>query len=153
MAETVNKIAMRPQVKHYLNDNLCGAGWKKFTENPGANTEETLYINSTTSSSEITDYSASYNIEADLMYTEPSIKLVYDIAANRKIGDAAVLEHIKVDEFSGEAWKDSVAVSIDSFDGEKKMSLTGTLNVRGESVKGTYNAETKEFTPTTKSEG
>ena len=153
MAETANKIAMRPQVQHYLGGNLCGPGWKKFSENPGANTEDTLYINSTTASSDTTDYTASYDIEADLMYTEPSIKAVYDIAANRKIGEEAVLEHIKVDTFSGEAWKDSVAVSISSIDGEKKMSLTGTLNVRGESVKGTYNAETKEFTPATESEG
>lgn len=139
---------MRPQVIHYLGGNVCGGGWTKFSENPGANTDEVLYINSTTASSETTDYSASYDIEADLMYTEPSIKLVYDIAANRKIGEDAVIEHIKVDAFSGDAWKDTVAVAISSIDGEKKMSMSGTLNVRGDSVHGTYDADTNTFTPT-----
>ena len=137
MPET-NKIAMRPEVVHYLNGYLCGNGWTKFGENPGANTEDTLYINMSTASSETTDYKATYNIEADLMYTEESIAAVYDIAANRKIGSAALLEHIKIDTFSGDAWKESVAVAISSFDGEKKMKMTGTLNVRGDALHGTW---------------
>ena len=137
MPET-NRIAMRPEVVHYLNGYFCGNGWTKFAENPGANTEDTLYINMTTASSETTDYKASYNVEADLMYTEDSISAVYAIAANRKIGSEALLEHIKIDKFSGDAWKESVAVAISSFDGEKKMKMTGTLNVRGDAIHGTW---------------
>ena len=128
-----NKIAMRPDVVHYLNGSLCGAGWTKFAEYPGANTEETLYINMTTASSETTDYSAYYEFEADLMYTEPSIMAVYNIAANRKIGEEALLTHVKVDTFSGQSWQESVAVAVTSFDGEKKMKMKGRLYVRGNS--------------------
>ena len=150
MAE-VNKIAMRPDVQHFLfigeKYERCGNGWKKFLENPGANTEDTLYINSATATTDTTDYTASYDIECDLMYTEATIKAVYDIAANRKIGDEAVIKHVKYDKFSNEAWEDNVAVAITSIDGEKKMSMSGSLNVRGDSKKGTFNTETGTFTP------
>ena len=151
MADTNTKVTMRTEVKHYLDGKFCGLGWTKFAENPGAETEDPKYINMAASSSETVSYKPSYDIAADLMYAEPSIKAVVDIAKGRKIGDDAVLELITVDTVANKAWKESVAVAISSFDGEKKMSLTGTLSVRGDSVEGTYNEETSTFTPTTES--
>lgn len=157
MPEAISKVAMRPQVMHFLKIEgtykRCGEGWTKFSENPGANTEDTLYINMSTATTETTDYKASYDVEADLMYTEDTIKAVYDICANRKIGAEAVIQHLKVDTFSGEAWEDSVAVAITSIDGEKKMTMSGALNVRGDSKKGTAvvseDGLTATFTPAT----
>lgn len=155
MAENVQKVAMRPDVMHYLKVSgtyrRCGDGWTKFLENPGANTEETRYINMKSSTTETTDYSASYDIECDLMHTEPTVKAVYDICANREIGDKAIIEHVKYDSFSGEAWEDSVAVAITAIDGEKKMTMSGSLNVRGDAKKGTFTPSedfsTGTFTP------
>ena len=146
MADTT-KVTMRPEIKHYINGDECGVGWTKFAENPGAETEDTQYINMSASSSETVSYKPSYDIAADLMYAEPSIKTVVDIAKGRKIGDEAVVELITHDTVANKAWKESVAVAISSFDGEKKMSLTGTLSVRGDSIEGTYDASKKTFTP------
>lgn len=49
MVATENKIAMRPDIEVYMNLDKadapvwsrCGKGWKKFAENPNAQTEST----------------------------------------------------------------------------------------------------------------
>ena len=157
----MNAVAMRTDIHHYMNTSKndtpqwdrCGDGWKKFQENPGANTEETKYINMSASSSEVTDYSPSYNIEADLMLADPTIKIVHDIAKGRKTGADAVVDILTVEAIGEKpyrAWRESAAVGISSFDGEKKMSLTGTLSVQGDSVPGTFDPDTKAFTPDSK---
>ena len=158
----MNKVTMRTEVHHYFNTatenaaetpqwTRCGDGWTQFQENPGANTEETKYINMSSSSSAVTDYSPNYNVAADLMLADPTIKMVHDIAKDRKTGSDALVDMLTVevtgDGTACDAWRETAAVGITSFDGEKKMSLTGTLAVQGDPVKGKFNVKTKTFTP------
>lgn len=147
-----NKIAMRPDVIPYLNTGTsdspiwtrCGDGWKKFSENPNAQTEDTKYINSASEKTDTVSYKPQYSFECDLMYTDPTVKKVYDIAKDRKIGSDAVLDFLIVDAFdTGEdgamtARREQLAVAVSSIDGDKKMTMSGNLNGQGDGVKGKF---------------
>lgn len=147
------KIAMRTQVQVFLNTGTgtapvwtrCGDGWKKFAENPNAQTESCQYINQASETTDTTSYSPQYSFECDLMYTDPTIKKVYDVAKDRKTGSDAVLDFLIVDTFeagSAEgtyvARREKLAVAVTSLDGTKKMSMSGNLNSQGDGVKGTF---------------
>lgn len=154
------KIAKRTEVIPYMNLGTtdapdwkrCGRGWKKFQENPNAQTESEQYINEESETTDTVGYSPQYNIECNLMYTDPTIKKVYTIAKDRLTGSDAVLDMLIVDRFDGTeeactARRESLAVAISSIDGTKKMAMTGNLNCQGGSVKGKFNMKTNEFTP------
>lgn len=153
MPETVTNIAMRPDIEVYMNMatkespewSRCGKGWKKFSENPNAQTESTQYINDASETTDTVSYSPQYSFECDLMHSEPTIKKVYDIAKDRKTGSAAVVDMLIVDKFdkSGSdgsyvARREQLAVAVSSLDGTKKMSMSGNLNGQGDGVKGTF---------------
>ena len=147
-----NKIAMRPDVVPYLNTGTtdspiwtrCGDGWKKFSENPNAQTEDTKYINSASEKTDTVSYKPQYSFECDLMYTDPTIKAIYDIAKDRKIGSDAVRDFLIVDEFDKDeddkmtARREQLAVAVSSIDGDKKMTMSGNLNGQGDGVKGKF---------------
>lgn len=153
------KIAMRTEVIPFMNLGSkdspqwtqCGRGWKKFQENPNAQTESEQYINEESETTDTVGYSPQYNIECNLMYTDPTIKKVYTIAKDRLTGSDAVLDMLIVDKFDGTetactARRENLAVAISSIDGTKKMAMTGNLNCQGGSVKGKFNMKTKTFT-------
>lgn len=79
------------------------------------------------------------------MYTDKTIKRVYEIAKDRKVGSEAVVDVLIVDKFEttgteGEyvARRESLAVAVSSLDGTKKMSMSGNLNGQGDGVKGKF---------------
>lgn len=149
---TDKKIAMRTQIIPYLNLGTtnepvwvqCGDGWRKFSENPNAQTESEQYINQASETTDTVSYSPQYSFECTLMYTDPTIKKVYDIAKNRKTGSDAVLDFLIVDAFdigadkSATAYRESLAVAVTSIDGQKKMTMSGNLNGQGDGVKGKF---------------
>lgn len=148
MAE--NKIAMRPDVVPFMNTGesyenptwtRMGTGWTSFNENPNAQTESTQYINMASENNDTTGYSPQYSFGCDLMYEDPTIKKVYYIAKDRKIGSDATVDVLIVDMF-GEApytaWRESLAVEVTSIDGTKKMTMSGNLNGQGDSIKGKF---------------
>lgn len=160
MADTTNKIAMRPESEVYMNLGTydtpvwarCGDGWKKFDENPNAQTESSQYINAASETIDTVSYSPQYSVEMDLMYTDPTIKRVYDVANGRKIGSDAVLDFLFVDRFipgtaegSYTARRENLAVAISNKGGTKKMVMSGNLNAQGDPVYG-------DFTPAAKAE-
>lgn len=167
MADT-NKIAMRPDIQVFMNTGTseapvwsrCGKGWKKFGENPNAQTEAVQYINEASETTDTVSYAPQYSFECDLMYTDPTIKHVYSIAKDRKIGSEAVVDVLIVDAFetsgtegSYVARREKLAVAVSSLDGTKKMSMSGNLNGQGDGIKGTYTPGTGgtpgTFTPDT----
>lgn len=152
-----NLIVTRPDIQVYLNTGTatdpvwerCGKGWKKFGENPNAQTESTQYINDASETTDTVSYAPQYSFECDLMPNQPSIKKIYDIAKDRKIGSGAVIDVLIVDTFEKDelnggytARRESLAVAVSSLDGTKKMSMSGNLNGQGDGVKG-------KFTPAT----
>lgn len=156
------RIALRTDVIPFMNLGSkeapdwtrCGRGWKKFQENPNAQTESEQYINEESETTDTVGYSPQYNIECNLMYTDPTIKKVYTIAKDRLTGSDAVLDMLIVDKFDGTeesctARRESLAVAISSIDGTKKMAMSGNLNCQGGSVKGKFNLKTNTFTADT----
>ena len=157
-----NKIAMRSQVHGYMNMGTDESekwerlrkGWKKFSENPNAQTESVQYIDSDSETTDTVSYSNQISFECDLMYTEDTIKKVYDIAKQEKVGDEALVDILTVDAFEEAAGnrvvtayrrKSSVAVS--SLDGTKKMTMSGNLNAYGSTVIGKFDLDALTFTP------
>lgn len=154
------KIAMRPDSETYLNLGKyeapvwarCGDGWSKLDESPNAETEDTHYINAASATTTVVGYKPQYAFEVDLMYTDPTIKSIYDVANERKIGAEAVKDFLFVDKFtpgtsegSYFARREQLAVAVNTKGGTKKMTLSGNLNAQGDPVYG-------EFTPVTKVE-
>ncbi len=153
-------VIMRPDVIPFMNLGTdkeptweqCGDGWKKFSENPNAQTETTQYINQASETTDTVSYSPQYSVEIDLMYDKPTIKKVYDIAKNRLTGDAATVDMCIVDSFRKKedgkyyARREKLAVAITNIDGTKKMSMTGNLNCQGDGVSGEFDIENKTFT-------
>ena len=161
MSETVSKIAKRSQVHVYMNTGTSetpvwtrlGKGWKKFTENPNAQTESTLYICDDSSTTDVTSYEPNYAFECDLMHTNEAIKRIYDIAKGRKTGSDAIVDIVTVDAFEETdnnktctAYRENLSVQVSSIDGEKKMSMSGNLNGQGDGIKGKFDLTTKTFT-------
>ena len=161
MSETVSKIAKRSQVHVYMNTGTSGSpvwtrlgkGWKKFTENPNAQTESTLYICDDSSTTDVTSYEPNYAFECDLMHTNEAIKRIYDIAKGRKTGSDAIVDVVTVDAFeetdvnkSCTAYRENLSVQVTSIDGEKKMSMSGNLNGQGDGIKGKFDLTAKTFT-------
>lgn len=164
MAETVGKIAKRSEVHVYMNTGTSesptwvrlGKGWKKFQENPNAQTESTLYICDDSSTTDVTSYEPNYAFECDLMHTNTAIKRIYDIAKGRKTGADAVVDIVTVDAFeatdsnkSCTAYRENLSVQVSSIDGEKKMSMSGNLKGQGDGAKGKFDLDKKTFTADT----
>lgn len=176
MAVDANLIVTRPDIMVFMNTTgtyaapiweRCGKGWKKFAENPNAQTESTQYINDASETTDTVSYAPQYGFETDLMPNQPTIKKVYDIAKDRKTGSNAVVDVLIVDAFEKDennaftARRESLAVAVSSLDGTKKMAMSGNLNGQGDGVKGKFTpAATVEagqsagtFTPDTTTTG
>ncbi len=152
MAVDANLIVTRPDIMVFMNIGTadspiwerCGKGWKKFAENPNAQTEPTQYINDASETIDTVSYSPQYSFECDLMPNQPTIKKVYDIAKDRKTGSEAVIDVLIVDTFEKDeqgaytARRENLAVAVSSLDGTKKMAMSGNLNGQGDGVKGTF---------------
>lgn len=165
--KTANKIAMRSEVHGYMNlgtdDNenweRLGQGWSKFSENPNAQTESVQYIDSDSETTDTVSYSNQIAFECDLMYTEDTIKKVYDIAKQEKVGEEALVDILTVDAFEEAEGKQEVtayrrksSVAVSSLDGTKKMKMSGNLNAYGSTTIGKFNLKTLTFTPDVKTD-
>lgn len=161
MAVDVNLIVTRPNIQIFLNTTgtaeapvweRCAKGWKKFSENPNAQTESVQYINEASETTDTVSYSPQYGFECDLMPNQPTIKKIYDIAKDRKTGSEAVVDVLVVDTFEQDekgaytARRESLAVAVSSLDGTKKMSMSGNLNGQGDGVKGKFTPATSPAT-------
>ncbi len=164
MAEN-NGVIMRTKIVPAMNlgtDNapdwvICGNGWKKFSENPNAQTESTKYINMESETTDTVSYSPKYSFECDLMASERTVKEIYSIAKGRKTGSECVRPFLIIDKFdkveSGfTAYYEKLAVAVSSIDGDKKMTVSGDLNGQGDTVKGVATIDDSgkiSFTPDT----
>ena len=129
-----------------------GDGWTKFAESPSAQTKSKKYINETEEREAVTRYKPKFDFECDLMYTDPTIKKVYDIQRSRAVGSAVNVEICVVDAFGEEPVEGyearlmTVAVAVSSIDGDDDMTVSGSLNCQGKSTFGKFVTSTKTFT-------
>lgn len=132
---------------------LMGTGFTTLDEEPGAQSESVQYVNEKSSSSEVVSYETKFPFEADQIMEQDSISDIYNIARNHCIGSDAEREYVRVELWNRasantyEARKFVVSVEVSTFSGEKKQTISGTMNAVGDPVIGTFNTSTKTFTP------
>ena len=147
---------MRYQVADYLNTAksgtesfaLMGVGFNTLDESPNAQKAQTSTIKS---------YQPAFAFDSDLIADEAAVMALYEIGRNQLTGADAERDYVRVELFKPvaetpntfEARKFKVAVEVSSISGEGGgvMKVTGNLNGVGDFVDGTFNTETKKFTP------
>lgn len=159
------EVILRHRVADYLNVGtseepdwkLMGAGFTTLDEEPGAQSESTKYVNEATSSSSVVSYETTFPFEAEHIPSEEAVDALYMVGRNHYTGSDAQFEYVRVELWNPvtegsaqntfEARKFLVSCEISSYSGENKQVLAGNLNAVGDPVLGTFNTQTKEFSP------
>ncbi len=158
----MNKV-IRHMIADYLNTGtagkeeyaLMGAGFSALDENPSAKVDKTPYINDRSTSGSIVGYENSFAFDTQFISDEAAIKFIYDIARNQKVGAEAETDYVRVDLYETAsagaypARKFRVAVEVSGITGAgtEIVKVAGNLHQVGSFVEGTFNTETKTFTP------
>lgn len=155
---------MRYQIADYINVGngetdfaLMGAGFSALNEATGAQSETTTYINDKASSSYVKGYETSFDFDTELITEEAATAKIYDVSRNQRVGSDAQTDYVRVELFKpieGEentyqarCFKVSVEVSDMTGEGASAVKLSGSLKVLGDFTEGTFNTETRVFTP------
>lgn len=148
-----NTIVKRTQLEHYMDVGSAetpqwarmGDGWSKFDDATSAQTESTKYINMDTESTDTTSYKTAYNFECDLMYSDPTIKKVYEIYKNRKVLGDCLVKILTVEKFNAASGGGYVArmetcavAPSGTSENNNKMKLSGAFNGLGDPVIGKF---------------
>lgn len=156
---------IRHMIADYLNTgigqtqaySLMGTGFLTLDENPAAKIDKTAYINNKSASGTITGYETTFPFDTQLISDEAAVKAIYDVARNQKTGTEAELDYVRVDLYaeavSGAypARKFRVAVEVTGVTGAgtEIVKVAGNLHQVGDFVEGSFNTQTKTFTPKT----
>ena len=134
---------------------LMGTGFTTLDENPGAKTSKKKYINEAASSSSITSYETVFPFESDLIIQQEAVLALYRVGRNHCTGSDAEFPYARVElwdkvdgkenEFAARMF--TVSAEISSISGEDEIAVSGNLNAVGDPVDGTFNTETRVFTP------
>ena len=154
---------IRNTIADYLEVNgkieLCGLGFTKLDENPGAKSDSTVYINETTSSSDIVSYETNFSYEFDAIPAQKALYALWKDGRDHHTGEDAQHVYIRVELFNpiGTPSKTAseytarqfiVSNEVSDFKGEggQKISASGTLHAVGDPVLGKFDTVTKTFT-------
>ena len=134
---------------------VIGTGVTKLDENPGAKSSKKKYINEAASSSSITSYETVFPFESDLIVQQEAVLALYNVGRNHCTGSDAEFQYVRVElwdkvpdkqnEFAARLF--TVSAEITSISGEDEIAVAGNLNAVGDPINGTFNTETKVFTP------
>lgn len=121
--------------------------------NPQTNTEQ--YIHQDTANTELTGYQPNAPVTAQVVKGDEAFEFINDFRRRLLIGSDAHTDIVMVDLFeegTGGAYpaqKQLVSIQIDSYGGSASdpLSIGYTINWRGSGETGTFNPETKTFTP------
>ncbi len=162
-------VTKRHEFADYLNIQtaeapefvLMGTGFTTLDENPGAQTSKKKYVNEASSSSSITSYETTFPFESDLIIQQEAVLALYHVGRNHLTGSDAEFQYVraelwdkvenKANEFAARLF--TVSAEITSISGEDEIAVAGNLNAVGDPVDGTFNTETKSFTPLGTEEG
>jgi len=165
MSEKNNKrnVTKRHEFADYLNIQteetpsfvLMGTGFTTLDENPGAQTSKKKYVNEAASSSSITSYETVFPFESDLIIQQEAVLALYKVGRNHLTGSDAEFQYVRAElwdkvenkqnEFKARLF--TVSAEITSISGEDEIAVAGNLNAVGDPIDGTFNTETKTFTP------
>lgn len=138
---------------------LCGIGFTKLNESPGAQSDSTTYINETTSSSDIIGYETEFPYEFDAIPSQKALFTLWLDGRDHHTGDAAQHTFVKVDlfnpigtpseaaaEYKARMFTVSNEVSEFSGDGGQKIIASGTLHAVGDPIFGKFDTVSMKFT-------
>lgn len=138
---------------------LCGIGFTKFDESPGAQSDSTTYINETTSSSDIIAYQTEFPYEVDAIPAQKALYALWKDGRDHHTGENAQHKYVRVElfnhigtptedaaEFTARLFIVSNEVSDFTGSGGEKISVSGTLHAVGDPVQGKFDTATKTFT-------
>lgn len=160
-------LAIRQAFADYINTgtkeskvwSLCGTGFTQLDESPNPQIESKVYIHQKEASPSITRYEPVFPFETEFWNEEAAIRKIYDIARDRKIGTNAEVEYLRTDlliDATGKPVANPVsarlmicAAEVTDIAGEggEAVTLSGNLNQVGGFVDGTFDLETRTFTP------
>lgn len=152
-----NKIADYLEVNGKLE--LCGIGFTKLDESPGAKSDSTTYINEVTSSADIIAYETEFPYEFDAIPSQKALYSLWKDGRDHHTGEDAQHIYVKVElfnpigtpsaesaEFTARKFVVSNEVSDFTGAGGEKISASGTLHAVGDPIPGKFDTVTKEFT-------
>lgn len=167
------EVIQRHEIADYINTGttaeqnfaLMGVGFTALGETPNAQTSTKKYINEKSSTTNVNSYQPQFDFEADQIKDDEAVQFIYDIGRNEKTGSGCMTQYVRVElwnpvmevpEGGGDpvvvpntftARLFNVAVVVSGMDGETDQIISGSLNAQGDFTDGTFNTETKTFTP------
>ncbi len=152
-----NKIADYLEVGGKME--LCGIGFTKLDESPGAKSDNTTYINETTSSADIIGYETEFPYEFDAVPSQKALYALWKDGRDHHTGEDAQHVFLKVDlfnpvgtpskataEYTARKFVVSNEVSDFTGGGGEKITASGTLHAVGDPIFGKFDTVTKTFT-------
>lgn len=139
--------------------NLIGDGVTELSVDYGAQSKTEQYINADSATTEITGYQPTAPVTMTAKKGDPVFEYVNGLRKKRAILSAAYTDIVMADAYDVAnaedlsaipAEKQPVSIQIGSYGGaaEDPLSIDYTINFRGDSTTGTFDAKTKAFTAT-----
>jgi len=135
----------------YMNN-----GFTTLDENPSAKVETTPFVGDRSASGSITGYECVFPFECQLDDNEDVIMFIYGISRNQLTGEDAETDYVRADIFNAEEGGKTcparlfrVAVEVTNVAGEgtQIVKISGNLHQVGDFTEGTFDVETRTFTP------
>lgn len=152
-----NKIADYLEVNGKLE--LCGIGFTKLDESPGAKSDATTYISEVTSSADIIAYETEFPYEFDAIPSQKALYTLWKDGRDHHTGEDAQHTYVKVElfnpigtptaetaEFTARKFVVSNEVSDFTGAGGEKISASGTLHAVGDPIHGKFDTVAMKFT-------
>ncbi len=154
---------LRNKIADYMEVNgkreLCGIGFTKLDESPGAQSDSTTYINEVTSSADIIGYETEFPYEFDAVPSQKALYMLWKDGRNHHTGTDAQHVYVRVElfnpigipdkekaEFTARQFIVSNEVSDFTGGGGEKISASGTLHAVGDPVPGKFDTVSMAFT-------
>lgn len=154
---------IRNQIADYLEVDgkleLCGIGFTKLDESPGAQSDSTTYINEVTSSADIIGYETEFSYEFDAVPSQKALYALWKDGRNHHTGADAQHTYVRVElfnpigtrtaekaEYTARRFTVSNEVSDFTGSGGEKISASGTLHAVGDPVFGKFDTVSMAFT-------
>lgn len=162
-------VTKRHEFADYLNIGsgetpdfvLLGTGVTKLDESPGPKSSKKKYVNEAASSSSITSYETVFPFESDMIIQQEAVMALYTVGRNHYTGSDAEFQYVRAELWDKVENKPNecaarlfvVSAEISSVSGEDEITVSGNLNAVGDPVFGTFNTQTRTFTPSSEAGG
>ncbi len=135
--------------------SLVGEGVTELTVAYNPQTSEVVYINQDSGTTDVESYKPTIETPMTAIKGDEVFEFVDGLRRGRKVLDECVTQCVMVylyEEEQAGAWpaeQNNCAIQIDEFGGAggESTKLTFTINLQGDAVQGTFNPDTKTFTP------